>query len=400
MAFISNGFTYFAVLVFIAGAVSMLESKYGDRSFFKYVPAPVAIYLVSMLCASLGIFDMNQEVNNVYSSMMAILLPAMVFLMLLRCDITKLIDLGPKMMLGFLSASATIVVGFIVMFTVLRDFFPPEAWKMWSALASSWIGGSGNMLIMQSRLGIEESEMMHTFMVDNISYAVWFLVLLASVPFAGRFNKWTKASTRLIDEMGGKLAKLDERASAAMKTPDLIFIMGIALLASALATSLAYLVSPSLIETMGRNDLFTPRTLSVILVTLFGVIAALSPVKKIPGSQHVSMSMLYIMVAVTGSRAQMSNLGQAPLYLLAGFMILAVHAALMLLIAKILKIDLFTCTVASLSNIGAIVGAPILAAAYKDSLIPVGILMSLMGYVIGTFGGIFVSNILSIIAGG
>ena len=56
----------------------------------------------------------------------------------------------------------------------------------------------------------------------------------------------------------------------------------------------------------------------------------------------------------------------------------------MLIICKLLKLDLFTAGVASLANIGGTASAPVLAGSYSGSLVPVGILMALMGYVGGT----------------
>jgi len=69
----------------------------------------------------------------------------------------------------------------------------------------------------------------------------------------------------------------------------------------------------------------------------------------------------------------------------------------LVLAAKLFKLDLFTCAVASLANIGGVASAPILAAAYSEALIPVGVLMAMMGYVIGTGGGLLVGKILSLL---
>lgn len=49
--------------------------------------------------------------------------------------------------------------------------------------------------------------------------------------------------------------------------------------------------------------------------------------------------------------------------------------------------DIFTCAVASLANIGGTATAPVLAGAYSSALVPVGIVMALLGYVIGTGWG-------------
>jgi len=66
----------------------------------------------------------------------------------------------------------------------------------------------------------------------------------------------------------------------------------------------------------------------------------------------------------------------------------------MILGAKIFKLDLFSISVASLANIGGVASAPILAATYNKALVSVGVLMAIMGYIIGTFGGLAVASIL------
>ena len=77
---------------------------------------------------------------------------------------------------------------------------------------------------------------------------------------------------------------------------------------------------------------------------------------------------------------------------------LAIHAALMLVICKLLKLDLFTAGVASLANIGGTASAPVLAGSYAGSLVPVGILMALMGYVVGTPLATLCANIMKLLA--
>ena len=53
---------------------------------------------------------------------------------------------------------------------------------------------------------------------------------------------------------------------------------------------------------------------------------------------------------------------------------------------------------ASLANIGGVASAPILASAYSKALVPIGVLMALMGYIIGTAGGLMVAKILQMLS--
>lgn len=69
----------------------------------------------------------------------------------------------------------------------------------------------------------------------------------------------------------------------------------------------------------------------------------------------------------------------------------------MFIVAKVFKLDMFTACVASLANIGGTASAPVLAGSYSGSLVPVGILMALMGYVIGTPFGILTAHIMEIL---
>lgn len=102
---ITNGFTYIAVLVFIAALLVWLQ-RYTKSKFFDYAPPIVLLYLITMILCTLGAWDM-EATKPAYSVLKNNLLYAMIFLMLLRCDIRKIIKLGPKMLGGFFSMEGT-----------------------------------------------------------------------------------------------------------------------------------------------------------------------------------------------------------------------------------------------------------------------------------------------------
>ena len=125
---------------------------------------------------------------------------------------------------------------------------------------------------------------------------------------------------------------------------------------------------------------------------------AVTPLGKVAGSNEISNLLLYAVIGLLASRASLLELGDAPAWILTGFLVLAIHAILMLLICKLLKLDLFTAGVASLANIGGTASAPVLAGSYAGSLVPVGILMALMGYVVGTPLATLCANIMKMLA--
>ena len=65
---------------------------------------------------------------------------------------------------------------------------------------------------------------------------------------------------------------------------------------------------------------------------------------------------------------------------------MTIHAILLIIVAKIIKAPFFFLAVGSKANVGGAASAPILASAFHPSLAPVGVLLAVMGYAIGTYG--------------
>ena len=386
---ITNGFTYIAVLIFIAAMLVWLQ-RYTKSKFFDYAPPIVLLYLLTMICCTLKVWDM-EATKPAYSALKNNILFAMIFLMLLRCDIRKIIKLGPKMLGGFFAASISIGIAFVVTFAVMKGALGTEAWKPLGALCGSWLGGSGNMIAVQAALDIGETEMAYALVVDSIDYSIWVMFLLWAINLAPKFNKWTKANTNTLDEVSKRLEEDIKANDSQITFINIIILLGLSLVVSAFGQNLGAMLN-------GAMSFLDKATWTVLLITLVGLIGAVTPVGKMAGTTELSNVMLYSVVALLASRASFLELTDAPAWILAGFMILAIHGILLVLIAKIFKLDMFTCGVASLANIGGSASAPILAGAYSGALVPVGVLMALMGYVIGTGGGILVAQLMSMFA--
>lgn len=389
---ITNGFTYMAVLLFMAAVLVTLEKKTtgAAQKFFKYVPAVVLCYLIAMVLCTLNFWDLG-ETKPAYSALKNNLTYAMIFAMLLRCDIRKVLKLGPKMLIGFFAATITIVIGFVVAFLLMKGVIGSDAWMGLSALCGSWIGGSGNMVAVQTALDISEADMGYALVIDSIDYSLWVCFLLWAIQLAPKFNKWTKADTAKLDEVS---ASLEEEAKLNSNPPtfqSLLLLIGCSFLVSAIASN----VGASIAGVISFAD---KATWTVLFVTLVALIAAVTPLGKVAGSTEVSNLLLYSVIGLLASRASLLELGDAPAWIITGFIILAIHTVLMLIICKLLKLDLFTAGVASLANIGGTASAPVLAGSYAGSLVPVGILMALMGYVVGTPIAIICANIMRMLA--
>ena len=386
---ITNGFTYVAVLIFIAAMLLWLQ-KFTKWKFFDFVPPIVLLYLVTMIFCTLKVWDLG-ETKAAYSGLKNNILFAMIFLMLLRCDIRKILKLGPKMLGGFFAASVSIAIGFIATYAILHGALGSEAWKALGALCGSWMGGSGNMIAVQAAFDIGEADMAYALVVDSIDYSIWVMFLLWAINLAPKFNKWVKADTTTLDEVSKKLEDDAKANDKPITFVNIMVLLGLSLVISAVGQNIGAAIA-------GKLTVLDKSTWTVLFITLAGLIGALTPVGKMSGTSELSNVMLYCVVALLASRASFLELTDAPIWILAGFMILAIHGIILVIIAKIFKLDMFTCGVASLANIGGSASAPILAGAYSGALVPVGVLMALMGYVIGTGGGILVAPIMALFA--
>ena len=391
---ITNGFTYIAVLAFIA-ALLLGAQKITKWKFFDFAPPVVLLYLIAMLCCTFGVWS-TSDTSAAYNAVRNPILYAMIFLMLLRCDIRQIMKLGPKMLLGFFTASITIAIAFIGTYAIMNPLLGEGAWRGLGALCGSWMGGSGTLVAVSEMLSASEVELAGASIVDSIDYSIWVMFLLWAINLAPKFNKWVKADTSKLDEVSSRLdAEFAEAKKRAIDFPSLMFLFGLSLVASALCSNLGDVLRGAAPEFLKIFDVASYR---IVLISILGLVLAMTPIGKIAGSAELSNMMLYMVIGLIASRASFMELLEQGMawWILAGFIILAIHGVLMLLAAKIFKLDMFTCGVASLANIGGTASAPILAASYSGSLTSVGVLMALLGYIVGTYGGWGVGVIMSL----
>ena len=387
---IRDGFMYLATLVFITAILVCLPQIFKGRTakkIFSFAPPIVLIYLGMMLFCTVRLWDL-EATADAYGNLKNPLLYAMLFIMLLRCDMRIILKLGPKMLIGFFAATFSIGLGFVVSYAIFHNLLGAGAWKSLGALCGSWMGGGGNMMAIQAALDVDESSMAYALVMDSICATIYVMFLLWAIGRADKFNAWTKSDTSIIDAVGKSLEKEAQANSKILTWQNLAMIIGSGLLVSALCQKAGIFLNRYL-------SYFDKATWTVLSVTLLGVLFALTPLGKLKGTEEVSNVMLYIVVALIASRADLSAIGNAPAWLLSGFVILIIHVIIMLFLAKVFKMDIFTCCVASLANIGGTATAPVLAGTYSSVLVPVGIIMALLGYVVGTGGGLFVAQMMS-----
>lgn len=383
---IQDTFLYVALLIALAAVIVWVE-KSSSSKFFKYVPGIVLLYLSAALLRTIGVFGESEAMSSANSTIRNVLLPAMIVLMLINCDLRKLKHLGRKMILGYTVAVSSIVAGFAITYLIFQAWYAPDTWKAFGALAGSWTGGSANMVAIQGILDVPENIFGYALIMDTVNYSVWVMFLFWLVPFASKFNKWAGAKTEYLDQLQIDL-KQENNGTVGFK--ELLGLLGLSLLISAVSRYIG-----GVLPEVGA--VINGTTWTVTIAAIVGLILAVTPVAKVPGTMDMANVMLYVIIALIASNADFSQLLQAPIYIISGFFILFIHLAVMLLLAKLFKIDLFTLGIASLANIGGMASAPMLAGYYNRALIPVGVIMALLGSLIGTYAGLVVAQILSML---
>ena len=391
---ITNGLTYIAILMFVAGGLLVLQ-RTTKWKIFDIVPPLVWIYVLHMIICTFGVYE-SDAVKSTYSAFKNNLLYAMIFVMLLRCDFRKLGKLGPRMIAIFLGCSLTLAIGTIAAYPIFMNSLGggEKTWAAVAALYASWVGGSGNMAAMEAAFTIDPGAYGAALALDTVCYSVWIALLLLAVRYADKWNKAVNADTSKLDAIAdaanAELAKDKKVATAA----DWIFLIGVSLLVSTFTQWAGKVVNGWLCN-IGL-DMFGAATVTTVLVTILGLIAAVTPLGKMAAVEELSSVYLYAVVSMLASRASLVDLIAAPMWVVYGFVILLVHVVLMFILSKLFKWDLCMVSTASLANIGGSASAPIVATAYNPNFAGIGVLMGVLGAAIGNFCGLAMGAILQL----
>lgn len=240
------------------------------------------------------------------------------------------------------------------------------------------------MVAVQEVLQAPENVFGYVLIVDTVLYSFWLLLVFSSVTVSDKFDTWTKADMSKLD-FTDTIAAEDEKP---MTLPSIFGLIGFALLASALAIRLG-----ELLPEVGAVIDGTAWT--ILIVSVLGLAIGSTRFGRTAGSNELATILLYLIIGIIASGSDFTSLAEAPLYLVAGIIVLVVHIVIMLIYAKLTRTELFSIAVASTANIGGIASAPVVAGAFNRQLVPVGVLFALMGTFLGTFLGLWSAQILS-----
>lgn len=379
---------FVALLLVIAGVFPAVAARFPAR-VFEILPPIVLSYAASTALAMAGCWRSTADIDAARSAILTHLLPALVFLLLVRCDLRAVVALGPRVLGTAACSMASILGGIVVAWLVWRHWLPADGWRVLAAIGATWTGGTANLVAVSRAMAAEPDTVSLALLTDTVCYTAWVLLLFASVPWTSRVNRWAGVASSAAD--GTRDPNVVATAGRIMPG-DVLVWLGVGLLVGTLAATLA--------STMPPVASLTPTSWTLILATVAGCGAALTPLARLPGSDGVAAALLAVVVVAMASQASLAGIVEAPIFVAAGFTTLALHAVAMVAAARLFRLDLALCGVASLANVGGVGSAPILAAAHARALVPVGILLGLLGYVVGTPAGLGLAWLLPTLGSG
>jgi len=373
-------------LIALMGLIYYLNSKSEFSGLFKYLPTVIWIYFLPMFSTTLGILP---ESSVLYDWIKTYLLPPALILLLLSSNFPALKKLGSKAILIMFIATISVVIGGIVSFTIFASWLPYDSWKGLGALSGSWIGGSANMVAVGSSIGTPDDLFGIMIIVDTVVGYGWMGIVIFFSAYQEKIDRWNGVETSLVENINIQMSDIDSKRRP-IRFIDLITILSIGMIGGYYSLKIG-----EWLPDLGR--IVTSFGWTIIIVSILGIIFSLTPLSDLEnaGASHIGNFFLYLLLATIGAKANLTSIIYAPVFLLVGICWIAVHAAILFMGGRLLKVPMFLIATSSQANIGGVVSAPIIATVYQKSLAPVGLLMGVLGNIIGIYFGLLTAWALS-----
>ncbi len=405
-ALITNDAVVFGLLMTILLVVfytSSLETKFWKK-FYTFIPAILLCYFVPSVFNSLGVI--SGEHSNLYFVASRYLLPTSLVLLTLSVDLKEIMKLGKKAIIMFLTGTVGILLGgpiailivSIVAPEVVGGAGPDAVWRGMTTIAGSWIGGSANQAAMYEVFGPSPKLFSSMIAVDVIIANVWMAFLLFGASRSKSIDLKLNADASSIEEVK---TRVEEYRASIAKMPtlsDTMMILGIGFGVTGLAHLLADNIAPSIESAapyLVKFSLTKQFFWLVVIATAIGLSLSFTKRKRLEGvgASRLGSVLIYVLIATIGTHMDIMAIFEDPGLFVIGAIWMLVHVTFLIIVAKLIRAPFFFVAVGSQANVGGAASAPVVAAAFHPSLAPVGVLLAVMGYVLGTYGA-YISGIL------
>lgn len=367
------------------------------KKFYTYVPALLLCYFIPSIFNSLGVIDGEQ--SNLYFVASRFLLPTSLVLLTLSIDLKEIWKLRHKAGLMFLTGTVGIIIGGPLAILVVSTFAPdvvggqgPEAvWRGLSTIAGSWIGGGANQAAMFEVFKPSGALFSATIAVDVIVANIWMAFLLYGAGVSTRVDKFFKADSSAVTRLREKVENYQLSIAKIPSLTDIMVILAFGFGATAVGHFLADLIAPFIennFPELAKFSLTSGFFWLIVISTTIGIILSFTKVSNYEGAgaSKIGSAMLYVLVATIGMKMNVMAIFDNPGLFMVGIIWMIIHVILLIIVGKLIKAPFFFVAVGSQANVGGAASAPIVAGAFHPSLAPVGVLLAVLGYALGTYG--------------
>jgi uncharacterized membrane protein len=411
-ALITSDPVVLGILIVVLGLVLSSERSPHPfwRRFYSIVPALLLCYFIPGLLNTFGVIDGGA--SGLYPMARDYLLPMALVLLTLACDLGAIVRLGPKAIILFLTGTAGVILGAPLALAIVGYFDPallnPEGpnaiWRGMTTTAGAWIGGGANQAAMKEVYGVGADVFGKFVAVDVICANIWMAFLLFLASRSARLDAWRGADTSALDDLRLRVEKVQLDSARLASSSDMQMILAYGLGATALAHWLTGFIVPLIKENapyLERYSLTANFFWVTVLATTFGLMLSFTRAKKLEGAgaSKIGSVAIYILVATIGMQMNLAAIFSDPELFVLGLIWIGFHGALMLGGAWLIKAPVFYMAVGSQANVGGAASAPVVASAFHPALAPVGVLLAVLGYALGTYGGWAAGQLLRLLTG-
>ncbi|MCB1588560.1 MAG: DUF819 family protein [Xanthomonadales bacterium] len=409
---ISNDAVVLGLLLASLAFVFWTANRGGPRwqRFYAIVPTILLCYLIPGLFNTLGIIDGDS--SGLYPMARDYLLPTALALLTLGSDLPGMLRLGPKALWMFLAGTAGVVIGAPIALLIMGAFDSQllsadgsdATWKGMTTLAGSWIGGGANQAAMKEVFEVDTQLFAKFVAVDVIVANIWTAMLFWIAGNAAWIDRRIGADTTAIDELRDRLVRFEQEHARNPTLTDLMVVLAAGFGITALAHAFAGVIAPWIGANFpALSDLALDSRFFwiVIIATTLGLALSFTRARQLEavGASKIGSVALYVLVATIGMQIDITRVFTDPQLFALGLIWISVHAGLMLLTARLIRAPMFFMAVGSQANIGGAASAPVVASAFHPALAPVGVLLAVFGYTLGTYAAWLCGQILRQLVG-
>jgi uncharacterized membrane protein len=373
---ITHPYALMAVLMLVPVLFINLE-RWTKWKVFDYLPPVLWIFAFPIFLSAFRVIPTS---SPTYTNFKAFAVPMFIILMLLDVDLRSTVKVAVRAVGVLVVGAIGVVIGGLVAFFFLRGELDSESWRGFGALAGSWIGGTGNLAAVAEAVDTPPTMMGMVVIADTFIFILYFPVLFAAKRWAKGFSRFTRVTSEEADRLDRAIGEIEEKPTS-VNFVDVLTLFGVGFL----FIWLIGLLSGHLPTIEG---VFSAKTWQILILTTVALVLAATPLRKIPGTHALSMALVYVYLSMIGAQADIHEAANAPYFMLAGLVCIILHLALVVLAARIFRVDVHLAAIASVAAIGGAASAPVVAAYHRKELIPVSILLALVGYALGNYLGL------------